>query len=197
VEAAVRRRRVVVVWLVFAALLGVVAAVEYRDVMASRSARGTEFDTNRLVPVPLEQLGAVEIADAGTLHRFERDATGAWFYHGAHGAAEATHAHASDPAAAARIDQALQGFGRGRMERRLPAGSDPRAYGLTAPTMLILIYRGRDRQPLAQYAVGDVAADTVSRYVDVVGVGMVTIPSYQIDNLRALVGGMAGPPAAR
>jgi hypothetical protein len=185
----------VVVWLVFAALIGVVVAVEYRDVMASRSARGPAVDSRLLVPVPLEQLGAVEIADAGTLHRFERDAAGAWFYHGAHSGAEAAHAHASDAATAARIQQAFQALGRARMERRLPAGGDPRMYGLTAPRVLILVYRAGDRQPLAQYAVGDVAPDTLSRYVDVVGVGVVTIPSYQIDNLLALVAAVAGTPA--
>jgi hypothetical protein len=131
------------------------------------------------------------------LHRFERDATGAWFYHGAHGGAEAAHSHTSDAAMAARIEQAFQALGRARMERRLPAAGDKQTYGLTAPTMVVLLYRAADRQPLAQYAVGDVAADTVSRYVDVVGVGVVTIPTYQIDNLRALVAAAAGTPLPR
>jgi hypothetical protein len=185
------------VWLVFAGLLAVVVTVEYRDVLASRSARSSSDDSDRLVPIPVDQLGAIEIAQAGTLHRFERRATGAWFYHGAHSGAEAAHAHASDPAMAARIDQAFQAFGRARMERRLPAAADPRMYGLTAPAMVVLLYRAGDRQPLAQYAVGDVAADTVSRYVDVVGVGVVTIPTYQVDNLRALVAAVAGAPGAR
>jgi hypothetical protein len=193
------RRRVIVVWLAFAALSGLVVAVEYRDVMASRAQRGAHADAGMLVPVPVEQLGAVEIADAGTLHRFERDAAGAWFYHGAHSAADAGHTHATDAAAAGRIDQAFRAFGRARVERRLPAGSDPRTYGVAAPPrILILLYRGHDRQPLAQYAVGDVAADTVSRYVDMVGAGgIVTIPRYQIDNLLALVAAVKEAPAAR
>ena len=43
-------------------------------------------------------------------------------------------------------------------------------------------------QPLAQYAVGDVAPDTVSRYVQRGGQPrVVTIPTYQIDNLLALI----------
>jgi hypothetical protein len=192
------RRRVVVVWLAFAVLSAIVVAVAYRDVMASRAQRGARADAGMLVPVPVEQLGAVEIADAGTLHRFERDAAAAWFYHGAHSGADAGHTHATDAASAGRIDQAFQAFGRARVERRLPAGSDPRTYGVAAPRILILLYRGHDRQPLAQYAVGDVAADTVSRYVDMVGGGgIVTIPTYQIDNLLALVAAVKEAPAAR
>jgi hypothetical protein len=43
--------------------------------------------------------------------------------------------------------------------------------------MVILVYRAREAQPLAQYAVGDVAPDAISRYVDAVGgAGVVTIP---------------------
>jgi hypothetical protein len=70
----------------------------------------------------------------------------------------------------------------------VPRASDPRTYGLTSPRLLILVYRANERQPLAQYAVGDVAADGLSRYVDAVGgAGVVTIPGYQVDNLVALV----------
>ena len=161
-----------------------------------RANASTAADASALLPVPLEQVGALEIANAGTLHRFERDAGGLWFYHGAHAASEATHAHPADPATAARIEQAFQAFGRTRIERQVARGADPRTYGLTAPRMLVLVYRGSERQPLAQYAVGDVAADTVSRYVDVVGgAGVVTIPGYQVDNLAALVAAVSGAPA--
>jgi hypothetical protein len=198
--AAARRRtrtsRVAVVWAVLAALFAVVVVSEYRDVMASR--RGMPADARLLVPVPVAELGAVEIAEAGTLHRFERDRAGAWFYHGVHTGSEAAHEHVTEPVTAARIDQTFQAFGRTRIERQLPRGTDPRAYGLTAPRVLILVYRGNERQPLAQYAVGDVAADTVSRYVDVVGgAGIVTIPGYQVDNVLALLAALATAPTTR
>lgn len=191
-----RRRRIVVVWGLFAALLAITGGIEYRDVVASRAARA-QLDPALLVPVPVAELGAVEIAVAGTLHRFERDAAGAWFYHGAHSAGEAAHAHVRDPSAAERIDRAFQALGRARVERRLPRGADPRAYGLTAPRILVLVYRGRERQPLAQYAVGDVAPDTFSRYVDIVGSGIVTIATYQVDNLLALVSAQERTPGAQ
>lgn len=182
-----RRRRVQVVWGLLAVLLGVVGVVEYRDALASRAARAMP-DTRMLLPLPASEITALELAEAGTLHRFERDATGAWLYHGVHTGAEGTHAHAAEPAAAQHIEQAVQAFGRTRVERTLPRGTDPRTYGLTAPRLLILVYRARAGQPVAQYAVGDVAPDTTSRYVDVVGgPGVVTIPGYQVDNLLALI----------
>jgi hypothetical protein len=168
--------------------LGVVAgAVHYRDATASRSA-GASADPRRLVPVSIADVGAVEIADDGTLHRFERDAKGTWFYHGAHGATTDAHVHDADLAVASRIERAFEAFGRTRIERELPRGRDLAAYGLLAPRMLVLVYRRHDRQPILQYAFGDVAPDTVSRYVDVVGgAGIVTIPGYHVDNLKALL----------
>ena len=93
----------------------------------------------------------------------------------------------------------MSAFGRTRIERRVGRERDIAPYGLAAPKVVILVYRPGATQPLAQYAVGDVAPDTVSRYVDVVGgvAGIVTIPNYQIDNLLALVDAASGAPARR
>jgi hypothetical protein len=192
VETAVRRR-VVAVWLLLAALVAIVIVVEYRDVVASRSGRTGAADARMLLPLPVEQLGAIEIALSGTLHRFERDAGGAWFYHGAHAASERDHTHTPDPAMAERIERAVLAFGRARIERQLDRG-DGKTFGVTAPAMVVLVYRPKAPQPLVQYAVGDVAPDTVSRYVDVVGgPGVVTIPNYQIENLVSLVDAATRP----
>ena len=52
----------------------------------------------------------------------------------------------------------------------------------------MLVYLPNDLKPRAQYAVGDIAPDKVSRYV--LGVGssaVVTIPNYQIENLVGLI----------
>jgi hypothetical protein len=62
---------------------------------------------------------------------------------------------------------------------------------------VILVYRPGQSQPLVQYAVGHLAPDTVSRYVTVVGHPVVvTIPAYQIDNLRDLVRALGAAPAS-
>jgi hypothetical protein len=190
-SAGALRRRVVVVWLLLAVLVVAVVVIESTGLVTPRAARESSEDPRMLLPVPVDQLAALEVADAGMRHRFERDAAGAWFYHGAHGAAEGAHLHASDPAAAERIERALAVFGRTRIERQLPRDREARAYGVMTPRIVILAYRRSDSQPLVQYAVGDVAPDGVSRYVDVVGgAGVVTIAGYQIDNLLALIEGV-------
>jgi len=176
----------VAVWLVLAVLVVAIVALEYADRRRATSG-AVETDPRRLLPVPVEQLGAIEVADAGRLHRFERDANGTWFYHGFHTGAESGHTHTADPALAARIERAFAAFGRTRIERQFALDRDGAAYGLATPEILVLVYRPQQAQPLAQYAVGHVAPDTASRYVTLVGSRVVTtIPTYQIDNLLAL-----------
>jgi hypothetical protein len=197
VEAAVSpvltRGRLAAVWLVFFVLVGAIVAIEYTDLVRPKSAREGSADPSMLLPVPVAELGAIEIANAGTLHRFERDAAGAWFYHGIHTGAEGAHRHSADPAMAARIERAFAAFGRTRIERQFALKTSPGSYGVMRPETLILVYRPHDPQPFVQYAVGDVAPDTLSRYVLAVGSPTVaTIPNYQIDNLLALIQTVGG-----
>lgn len=181
------RRRVVMVWAVLAVLIGVIVTIEYRDRDRENAGEGGHADARLLLPVPVDQLGAIELADRGRLHRFERDAAGAWFYHGVHTAATAAHTHTADPELSARIERALAAFGRTRIERQFVLDGEGAAYGVTAPEIVVLVYRPNQSQPLAQYAIGDMAPDTVSRYAVAVGSrNVVTIPNYQIDNLLAL-----------
>jgi hypothetical protein len=193
-------RRFVVVWLLLAVLAAVIGALEYGDHRRETSGSTQETDARLLLSAAVDELGAVEIADRGRLHRFERDATGAWFYHGIHTEATAAHTHTPDPALAERIARTFAAFGRARIERQFPLDRDAGVYGVTTPEVVVLAYRRGQSQPLTQYAVGHVAPDTVSRYVMVVGSpGVVTIPKYQIDNLLDLVrvaGGEASPDVA-
>ena len=198
VEAALSmgklRPRLVVVWVLLLAMVGVIVAIERADRQAEQTASPSESRERMLIPVPVEALGAIELAHAGTLHRFERDAAGNWFYHGMHTASEASHAHQTDPAAAKRIGDALAGLGRARVERQFDV--DPRAnnYGLASPELLILVYRPNETQPMIQYAVGDLAPDQLSRYVQAVGSSSaVMIANYQIDNLLGLIQAVSGP----
>ena len=176
------------VWVVLAALIGLIAVVEYRDRLHASSGTAGDADTRRLLPVSVDQVGAIEVADAGRLHRFERDASGVWFYHGVHTGAESSHTHTADPALAERIERTMAAFGRTRVEREFPIGRAGADYGVATPDVVVLVYRPSQSQPLVQYAIGHVAPDTVSRYVLVVGRPVVaTIPGYQVDNLLALV----------
>jgi hypothetical protein len=199
VEAALitprRRRGVVVIWTLLAALVGLIVVVEYRDRRHAASSSADAVDARMLLPVPVDRVGAIEIADAGRLHRFERDANGVWFYHGVHTGGESAHTHAADPALAERIGRTMAAFGRTRLEREFPLGRDGADYGVNTPEVVVVVYRPGQSQPLAQYAIGHVAPDTVSRYVLVVGRPMVaTIPGYQVDNLLALVHSVGDSP---
>jgi len=183
-------RRLIAVWVVLAVLVGGIAAIEVADRanMKAEDAAASARDPRLLVPVPLDEVGIIELAHAGAMHRFERDAAGLWFYHGVHAPADPTHAHRTDPAFAERIEKALEGFDRARMERTLPIDEGVQKYGLATPQMVILVYRAKEIQPLLQVAVGDIAPDTYSRYVMVVGGNsVVTIANYQIDNLLGLI----------
>ena len=192
-----RRSRLIVVWLVFVVLVGAVILIERTDLMAPEDERqGQEaHEIRMLLPAPLAQLTAVEIGHAGTLHRFERDANGAWFYHTHNQGPEPAenHEHQADAAFTQRIDLALAAFGRTRIERDFVLGRDAEAYGIASPDMIVLVYGSGSEQPLAQYTIGDVAPDTFSRYVQAAGHDeVVTIPNYQITNLLDLIAAVTG-----
>lgn len=128
-------------------------------------------------------------------HRFERDAGGSWYYHGIHNDAKQAHEHQTDPARAEIIEKAFGALGRARMERQFKLDMQSGAYGLTAPQMIIVVYKKSHPLPLAQFAVGDVAPDGQSRYVLPVGSAyVVTIADYQIGNLLSLIDNMANKP---
>jgi hypothetical protein len=203
VEAAMStggvRTRLVAVWLLLLALVATILLIERPDLVGTSDPHAEHQSGERmLLPLPMDQIAGIEIAQRGTLYRFERDAAGSWFYH-AHGVdttgTQGPHGHQADPAQAQLIEKALAGFGRTQMERELAidTGTDP--YGVTRPEMLILVYRADDPKPLGQYAVGDLAPDALSRYMLALGSpSVVTIANYQIDNLRGLIDAVAGQP---
>jgi len=191
------RPRLIVVWGLLALLVGAIVAVELHDRAAEPSAGSRPArDARLLLPVSIDEVGAIEIAYNGAVHRFERDSAGAWFYHSAHAQPQAGHVHQADPAMAGRIAKALAGFDRARIERQFPPEKGLEAYGVAKPQMIVLVYRTNDPQPLAQYAVGDIAPDTLSRYVMIIGTPVIsTIANYQIDNLTGLIQTVSGLPA--
>jgi hypothetical protein len=198
-SAGGRRPRLLAVWLLLVVLVGAIVVIERTDLVGPKPRRDSDGHISSkarlLLPVPVDQLSAIEIVHAGTLHRFERDAAGAWFYHvhGVDTGSEEHHSHDEDPSLAERIEYAFAAFGRTRIERRFALKTQAKEYGVTMPEMIILVYRQNDIQPLAQYAVGNIAPDMLSRYVLVVGSSaMAIIPNYQIDNLLALIEAVAG-----
>ena len=141
-----------------------------------------------LLPAPMQDLGAVEIMVKGSMHRFERDAEGRWFYHGVHDANKAEHGHSTDPQMAAVIDKAMLVFGRVQREQKIALKAGEDEYGVTRPDVFILVYLPKADSPLASYAVGTIATDRVSRYILPVGAAdIVTVPDFHIKNLLALI----------
>ena len=183
--------RVVIIWLVLLALIGAIVFIQYKDRAATADDDGgAQVNARMLLPMSIEDLGAFEIFYTGTLHRFERDAAGVWFYH-AHGAAkanDAAHAHRTDSPQAETIQTALRGLSRTHMEREFPRGNNEAEYGLTAPEMFVLLYGKNTAQLLDKFTVGTLAPDGLSRYIASNNYPkIVTIANYQIDNLLNLL----------
>lgn len=185
------RPRVVVTWLLLIGLIGAIAWIKYQDRAAAPVVDDAAQAKNArmLLPMSINEVGALEIFYAGTLHRFERDKAGFWFYH-AHGAAkaaDATHAHQTDSAQATLIGTAFSGLSRTHMEREFPLGNEAE-YGLNAPEMFVLLYGLDTAQLLEKITVGTLAPDGLSRYVSSnLYAKVVSIANYQIENLQNLL----------
>jgi len=189
-----RRKQLLLVW-GLVAVLAVVISIE-----ETRRAQQVEVSTTRsekfLLPLPLEQIGAIEILRKGQLHRFERDETGAWLYHGQQDEANAAaHTHRADPLVASTIAQAITMFSRTQKEQPIPLKPGQDEYGVSRPDILVMVYALKATDPITRLAVGTVSPDGYSRYVLPVGANeAVTIAEYQITNLVAMINAVAKPP---
>ena len=76
------RSKLIAIWLVLAAL-GV--AIYFGETTRSERINAPIVrDERRLLPLPIESISAIELMNKGTMHRFERNQAGVWFYHGMH-----------------------------------------------------------------------------------------------------------------
>ena len=180
------RRKLMAIWLVLAALGVAIYLGETKR--SERVSAPIVRDERKLLPLPIESIGAIELINKGTLHRFERDQAGLWFYHGMHAASQGEHAHQADRPAADLIDKALTAFGRTRRERTFPLNAAADEFGVTRPDLFIMVYQTGSVEPLARFAVGIVTVDNFGRYVLPVGSAeVVTIADFQIKNLLDLI----------
>lgn len=190
--SATNRSRSKIIWGVLAVLLVMVAVIEFND----RSSPPVRDDghghsssgPSMLMPAPMEEIDAIEIAAAGNLHRFSRDANNAWFYHGIHAGPEEVHEHVPDPVMSEIIGKSFGLLGRARIERRFELTDDD-PFGVTKPEMIILVYVTDLVTPRIKYSVGDLAPDELSRYVHIVaGSGVVSIPGYKNPYMNVVSG---------
>ena len=196
------RPRQLVIWLLLALLALAIVVIETTGILEPKvtiDRHGHVIqETTDFLPADLSDITVIEIAKDGVTYRFERDHHSIWFYHDhqhenghdhgeGHGSVDDEH-HAADATEAEQIANAFSALGRAKIERYLARAKNPANYGVTKPDMLINIYGENTLRPLARFAVGDLAPDTFSRYVMVVGsFAIITIPNYQIENLLALI----------
>ena len=179
-------KRLIIIWGVLLVLAVVIFIGERQR--SEQLGVSTQRVVPWLLPAPMEKLGAIEIMVKGSMHRFERDAEGRWFYHGVHGDSKAEHGHSTDPQMAALIDKAMIAFGRVQREQKIALKAGEDEFGVTRPDIFILVYLPKTDEPMARYAVGITATDKVSRYVLPVGAAeIVTIPDFHIKNMLALI----------
>lgn len=195
------RKRTLAIILLVIAVLGVVIFIKEREYIKTIEAPAGAHDEKWLFPIPLEEVGAIEVMRKGQLHRFEKDEKGTWFYHGQQDGPNATeHAHRADPLAANTIVQAIAMFSRTRKEQPIPLQPGKDEFGVSRPDILIMIYREKKTDPVGRFSIGTVSPDGYSRYVLPVGASeAVTIPEYQITNLMAMIDAVSknapAPPA--
>ncbi len=189
-----RRSKLVIIWITVLALAALIFVKERQLAKSQEEPEGNR--PKWLIPIALEEIGAIEVMRKGQLHRFERDDKGIWFYHGQQDVANAAeHAHRADPLAANTISQAVAMFSRTRKEQPIPLQPGKDEYGVSRPDILIMVYNPKKSEPVARFSVGIVSPNGYSRYVLPVGATeAVTIPEYQITNLMAMIDAVSKNP---
>ena len=189
-----RRSKLVIIWITVLALAALIFVKERQLAKSEEEPEGNR--PKWLIPIALEEIGAIEVLRKGQLHRFERDDKGIWFYHGQQDVANAAeHAHRADPLAANTISQAVAMFSRTRKEQPIPLQPGKDEYGVSRPDILIMVYNPKKSEPVARFSVGIVSPNGYSRYVLPVGTTeAVTIPEYQITNLMAMIDAVSKNP---
>jgi hypothetical protein len=152
---------------------------------------GAEAQAKRsLMPLPIDEVAAVEIYARGASFRFERDSSGAWLLHRHAPGDDPNVLHRADPAQSARIARALSAFSRTRIERSVADGGQGDAYGLLDPEAIILLFTDDQTRPPLDFAIGDPAGG-LDRYVLMPDhTEIVTIPEVQIASLMDFVGAL-------
>ena len=133
-----RRSKLVIIWITVLALASLIFVKERQLAKSQEEPEGNR--PKWLIPIALEEIGAIEVMRKGQLHRFERDDKGIWFYHGQQDVANAAeHAHRADPLAANTISQAVAMFSRTRKEQPIPLQPGKDEYGVSRPDILIMV----------------------------------------------------------
>ena len=172
-------------------------------------------DSRWLVPLAVEEIGAIEILLEGKPYRFERDKQGAWFFHQQHADKEQLNNHSADTKQIEAISTAFNFLARAQREQKIayedkcnslggnsshprhngpetakPVCINPSAdeYGVGMPGLLVIGYRLNELEPAFNLAFGKATPDGYSRYVLPFGSKILyTVPNFQYTNLTDLI----------
>jgi len=197
-----KRSRSLAIWGCLAAALVVIYVVEETDIFGPdvyHDIHGDVIKESRaILAAGFGAIAAVELAHDGATYRFDRDASGAWYYHHHDTPVPASdpHDHVADADWAALIDKAFGVFSRTQYLRNLGSGFDGADYGLEPPILAIGLFADKTDNPIVRYTVGDVEPDQLRQYAwrsdkDEIA----TIPIYQVENIMQLIAAVRGATA--
>ncbi len=179
-------------WLAGAIVVVGAGAVAYTALAPNDAARGPAPGSaqRHLLPMPLAEISAMEIVIEGQLHRFDRDADRAWYYH-RHQRRDTDGSpdrHVADPDMAETIAEALSRFSRATIERTVAVGAPGEAYGVTRPQVIATLYAAGEARPAIRLMIGDPVPDEPNRYLLIQDYAtIVTIPERHVTELIDLV----------
>lgn len=184
------RRRLVVVWILFAALLAGIIVHDGTRIFEPAPPR-----TGRMPMFGFREpdLGRVDVMYRGQTATLMRDTAGVWLHRGAHLHHRHADTHAANPTSSTAIAERLELMARMLVDRRMQPEQSLDHYGLTSPQTRIAFY-GRtgvgDSQPLAMLYVGDLLPTQHTYYTMRPGDRELSlIPRYYIALLLALAFG--------
>ena len=209
------RRRLILIWAVFAGLLAVILATEF-DIGGGGDAAtpGLQVDGHghgaggrRMFVFGEGEVGAIDVLYWGRAGSLLRNSEGRWFQHRAghrHGIGATTprpgELHRATPEAEIRIAKQVAITAAMTADRRIRPRRGLADYGLDKPAMVILFHGREDNEigykaPLAVLYVGDPDPTEFAYYARREGDEEISlIPRFQISLLVALTHGAGAAP---
>ena len=176
-------------WTILAVLLLIIGLLKSKGLdepkpMHDHRLQGT---SKFLIPDKIDGIGAIEIVISQKIHRYQKNDKNIWFFHIPHAENHKLHSHDTIGEYSNLIAQTLTGFGRTQKERNFSFDFRKDEYGVVSPKMYILVFKDpKDISPYLRISVGDVAPDTLSRYI-LVKSQVFTIANFHIEKLLNLV----------
>ncbi len=176
-------------WTILAVLLLIIGLLKSKGLDEKKPVHNHKIHgtSKFLIPDKIDGIGAIEIVISQKIHRYQKNDKNIWFFHSRHAGHHKVHSHDTIGEYTNVIARTLTGFGRTQKERNFSFDLRKDEYGVVNPNMYILIFKDpTDLAPNLRISVGDVAPDTLSRYI-LVKSQVFTIANFHIEKLLNLV----------